>query len=48
MFYCFIMYNRFEVALSGFKWSQVLQYYGVIALRSAALVGFSITYSQEV
>ena len=28
--------------------SQVLQYYGVIAMRSAALVGFSINYSNEV
>ena len=27
--------------------SQVLQYYGVIATRSAALVGFSINYSNE-
>lgn len=26
---------------------QVLQYYGVIAMRSAALVGFSINYSSE-
>ena len=35
--------------LSTFNQLQpVLQYYGVIALRSAALVGFSITYSTEV